>query len=241
MKAVQDAMADQRVAEIFGRAQQFELRGMDPSEIFKRVTEQLAKDQNAGLLDDNQADQARARAQENLQNQLGDQGANPAEVFKQVMDQIQQAQAAGRLDPADAATARARAQENLQAGMDNLQQEGQALAEALRTPQEKLQRELAKIGQLQAAGAIDADVAKRAEDKAREDFAETQAKQVDETIEQEKALGPTGTFSGFAVGSGAFGGNFSYEKQSLDLLKKNLEEAKKTAKNTRQRQIARAG
>jgi hypothetical protein len=241
MKAVQEAMADQRVAEIFGKAQQFELQGMAPDEIFKRVMDQLAKDQNAGIIDDNQADQGRARAQENLQNQLGQQGANPAEVFKQVMDQIQQAQAAGRLDPADAAMARARAQENLQAGMDNLRNEGQQLAEALRTPQEKLQAELAKIGQLQAAGAIDQNVAKRAEDKARADFAETQAKEVDETIEQEKALGPTGTFSGFALGSGAFGSNFSIEKQSLKKLEMIDKNGKEAVKHLKQRQIARAG
>jgi TP901 family phage tail tape measure protein len=249
MKAVQEAMADQRVAEIFGKAQQFEMQGMAPDEIFKRVMDQLAKDQNAGIIDDDQADQARAKAQENLQKQLGEQGASPAEVFKQVMDQIQQAQAAGRLDPADAAAARARAQDNLQAGMDNLRNEGRQLAAALATPQEKLQAELARIQQIRNAGGFDddaaknAEFAKRAEDKARADFAETQEKgtDIDETIEQEKALGPTGTFSGFAVGSGAFGGNFSYEKQSLKKLEMIDKNGKEAVKHLKQRQIARAG
>jgi TP901 family phage tail tape measure protein len=249
MKAVQEAMADQRVAEIFGKAQQFEMQGMAPDEIFKRVMDQLAKDQNAGIIDDDQADQARAKAQENLQKQLGEQGASPAEVFKQVMGQIQQAQAAGRLDPADAAAARARAQDNLQAGMDNLRNEGRQLAAALATPQEKLQAELARIQQIRNAGgfnddaAKNAEFAKRAEDKAREDFEDTQEKgtDIDETIEQEKALGPTGTFSGFAVGSGAFGGNFSYEKQSLKKLEMIDKNGKEAVKHLKQRQIARAG
>lgn len=173
--------------------------------------------------------------------QLGKDGLAPDEIFNRVMNQIDVDQRAGRLDVDAAKEARGRAQENLQAGMDRLRDEGRALQEALRTPQEKLQAELARIAQLQKAGAIDQNVADRAEAKAREDFAQTQAKEIDQTIEQEKALGPTGTFSGFAVGSGAFGGNFSYEKQSLDIMKKNLEEAKKTAKNTRQRMIARAG
>jgi TP901 family phage tail tape measure protein len=299
MKAVQEAMADQRVAEIFGKAQQFEMQGMDPQEVFQRVMDQLAKDQNAGLIDDNQADQARAKAQQNLekglaekgptpaevfkrtmdqiqkdlaagqitqqeanvkqqeakqqlqnpQNQQPQPGRDPAEVFKQVMNQIQQAQAAGRLDPADAAAARARAQDNLQAGMDNLRNEGRQLAAALATPQEKLQAELARIQQIRNAGgfnddaAKNAEFAKRAEDKARADFAETQEKgtDIDETIEQEKALGPTGTFSGFAVGSGAFGGNFSYEKQSLKKLEMIDKNGKEAVKHLKQRQIARAG
>jgi hypothetical protein len=174
-------------------------------------------------------------------DELGEQGVAPAEIFNRVMAQIDADQKDGRLDKGAADEARGRAQDDLQGRMDNLKQEGQALAEALRTPGEKLAAEIARINQLQAAGAIDEKTAKRAEAKAQEDFAATQAKQVDDNIEQAKALGPTGTFSGFAVGSGAFNGGQDIPKQQLLTAKAMEKRLAIIAKNTAKREVARAG
>jgi hypothetical protein len=174
-------------------------------------------------------------------DELGKQGVAPADIFKRVMAQIDADQQAGKLDAGAANEARGRAQDDLQGRIDNLRDEGRALAEALRTPGEKLAAEIARINQLQAAGAIDEKTKLRAEEKARADFAETQAKQIDTNIEQAKALGPTGTFSGFAVASGAFGGDLNYARQTAEGIKLSAKQLAIIAKNTAEKRIARFG
>lgn len=243
IKAAQEAMQDFRLNAVNLAADQLEKQGVAPDQVFDRTLKQINQDEQAGKLDADRADQARQQAQERFQGRMAEQGVNPADAFKQMMAIIQQQEQAGVLSRDDAMDARVRAQENLQAGMDNLKQEGQALAEALRTPGEKLTMELARIAKLQQVGAIDADVAKRAEDKARADFANAQEKatEVDNTLEQAKTMGPTGTFSSFAVAGGAFNGGQNYEKQTAEGVKLSVKQLAIIAKNTAERKVARAG
>jgi TP901 family phage tail tape measure protein len=244
LKALQDAEQNVRVGGIEIAADQLEQQGVTPQEVFTRTIAQVNKDEETGKLDAERADQARNQAQDRLQTRLVDQGMNPADIFREVMSQIQQAQTRGELSPEDAAIARAGAQDNLQAGMDNLRQEGQALAEALRTPGEKLNAELKRIAQLQGGGVIDEATALRAEDKAREDFSkatEDKSTELDQTMQQEKALGPTGTFSGFAVGMGALSGSMNPLKDVAKNTQLSAKQLAIIAKNTAKKEQARAG
>ncbi len=189
------------------------------------LTEQQIKDVEAlqdkkKALEDMKAAQEKAMAQRvegvfNIADQLAEGGLNPAEIFRRTMNQIGDDEKKGILGKQAADDARERARGDLQTRLDAIKEEGKRLAEAMRTPAEILADENKRIDQLQQAGAIDANVAKRAKDKAQEDFnnATKKAEDINANVEQARFNGPTGTFSSFSLMNGAFGGQVNYQKE----------------------------
>tara|TARA_R110002073_G_scaffold20209_5_gene72807 strand:- start:11635 stop:14910 length:3276 start_codon:yes stop_codon:yes gene_type:complete len=168
-------------------------------------------------------------------------GASPDAIFKAVMKQIDTDQKAGRINDDQAKDAKGRARGNLDDAMVQLRDQGRAMAEALRTPQEQLNAKLKQISNLQDRGFIDDNTALRAEDKARKEFADATAKNEEKAnqqfqgIEQEqKRVGPSATFSGFAAGIiGASGNNFERDqlKATRDVVKHTRVIAKEAKKD----------
>ncbi|GAA4465445.1 hypothetical protein [Novipirellula rosea] len=174
-------------------------------------------------------------------DELRKDGASPDAIFKAVMKQIDTDQKAGRINDDQAKDARGRARGNLDDAMGQLRDQGRAMAEALRTPQEKLGAELKRITDLQDRGFIDEKTALRAEDKARREFADATAKNEEkanqqfEGIEQEqRRVGPSATFSGFAAAIiGGSGNNFERDqlKATRDVAKHTKIIAKEAKKD----------
>jgi hypothetical protein len=179
-------------------------------------------------------------------DELREAGVAPDEVFKMVMKQIDSDQQSGKITEEQATGAKETARANLDSDMERMRQEGKALAESLRTPGEKLSNELKRISQLQDSGVIDDKTATRAEDKARNDFAEEQKRieeqsnQQTQTLDQEqKSVGPNATFSAAAASIIGNGGRF--ESESLKVQRETANNTAMMAKRAKERELARLG
>ncbi len=197
----------------------------------KKALEDEKKAQEEATRAAKEAGQLRVDSVFNKANEFRKDGASPELIFKAVMKQIDTDQKAGKIDAQQAGDARKRARGDLGNDIGNLKDQGRALAEALRSPQEKLNAELKKITDLQGRGFIDEKTALRAEDKARQQFAdetkrnEEKANDQLQGIEQEqRRVGPSATFSGFAA---AIIGNTGQSTEK-DQLKATREVAKHT-------------
>lgn len=197
----------------------------------KKAIEDAAKAQEEANRIAKEAGQGRVDAVFGKADEFRKGGMSPDEIFKKVMKQIDLDQKSGKIDGEQAGDARKRARGNLDADIVGLKDQGRALAEAMRSPQEKLNAEMKKIADLQGRGFIDEKTALRAEDKARKDFSD-ETKQNEEKANQQfkgledeqKRVGPSATFSGFAAAIIA-GPRSSNEK---DQLKATREVAKNT-------------
>ena len=177
-------------------------------------------------------------------DELANAGMAPDEVFKQVMTQIQFDEESGNIDKETAGEARDTARSNLDDRMDALKREGQALAEALRTPAEVLSSKLREISQLQDAGAIDEKTALRAEDKARTDFMRDQergmetSKEMDSRMsEEQQRTGPNATFS--AVGAMIIGAGSNPRDEELKVARETAQNTSIIAKQSKKNTTAR--
>ncbi|QDT06899.1 hypothetical protein K227x_53220 [Rubripirellula lacrimiformis] len=155
----------------------------------------------------NKASDKRADAVFKRADQMSKDGMNPADIFRKVIAQINSDEQAGRINGGDAADARDRARDNLDDRTEAIRQEGKALAESLRTPAENLRAKMADIEKFKSAGVFGDNMADRAKAKAREEFAEEEArnrkraKKVELGFEKEqKRTGPSGAFSAAAAG-----------------------------------------
>lgn len=176
--------------------------------------------------------------------QLDEAGISPGEVFKRVMAQIDKDQAEGRLGNDTADAARETARDNLDSRMDDLKQEGKALADAMRTPFEELRSKLADIAKLRDVGAIDGTTADRAVKKANMEFEEAaqrnrqQVNAVDAGLAQERArVGPSGTFS--AAAAAIIGSGGSIERESLKAQRETAKNTAEVAKQVKKNNVAR--
>jgi hypothetical protein len=154
-------------------------------------------------------------------------GMSPDEIFKRVMSQIESDEKSGLLDKETAGNARETARDNLDSQTDRIADQARMLIEAMRTPAEKLNAELAKISNLQDRGLISDETALRAEDDVRGKFKEEQER-IDK--EQERT-GPNATFSAVAatiIGAGSNPRN--EELKTLQTIAGNSTEQVKLAK-----------
>ncbi len=179
-------------------------------------------------------------------DELREAGVAPDEVFKMVMKQIDSDQQGGKITKEQATGAKETARGNLDGEMDRLKQEGQALAESLRTPGEKLSNELKRISQLQDQGVIDETTATRAEDKVRKEFSEEQARieeqanqQTEKLDQEQKPVGPNASFSGFAASIIGMGPRL--EDQQLKVSKEQLQTQRELLKQQKRDNVARFG
>lgn len=176
--------------------------------------------------------------------ELADQGMKPNEVFREIMQQIDKDEVSGRINQEDAKNARETARLNLDDRIDDMKREGQALAEALRTPAEVLSSKLKEISTLQDVGAIDERTALRAEDKARKEFMDEQqrnmekASDVNSSFESEQTrTGPTGTFS--AMAATVIGAGGGLERESLKAQQATAANTAAIAKQAKKNNVAR--
>ncbi|MEM6468281.1 MAG: phage tail tape measure protein [Planctomycetota bacterium] len=117
-------------------AEQFALRNQDVTEeqIAKIQEQQRELQRLKDLYDETQRQQdLRVEAIFGRADQLSEGGLGPADVFQRVITQINADLAAGRIDQDDARGARERAVTRRGEAVDQLNKEGQALADALRT------------------------------------------------------------------------------------------------------------
>jgi hypothetical protein len=168
-------------------------------------------------------------------NELGDAGVAPAEIFKRVMDQINADQQSGKLTPEAADDARGKARDDLDQRINDLKQQGKALADSLRTPMEEYKAETKRILDLRKGGFIDDETVKRALAEVNKKAFGTK-EGVDNAISQEKAAGPTATFSAF--GAATIGLGQAKDKKELIEIAKNTRESARLARKER---LARFG
>lgn len=166
-------------------------------------------------------------------DKLGDAGMSPAGIYKEVMGQISRDEEGGLLNKDAAGDARGRAQEDLDSRVENLKQEGKALADSLRTPFEVMKDEIKGFENLRAGGNISDETLQKAIQKSRADFDATQEKanKTDGAMDSAKLNGPTGSFSAF--GAGIIGMGQSKDKKELIEIAKNTREANKLARKER--------
>lgn len=118
-------------------------------------------------------------------SQLSEKGVGPNDLFRKVIDQIQLDLEAGRIDQDDAAQARVRARSERDLAGDQLRREAEAIAESLKSAEEKLQDEINRIQFLEKQGALDPLTADRAEKAAQKRFDDEQ-EQIAKAKEQEE-------------------------------------------------------
>lgn len=132
-----------------------------------------------------------------------------------------------------AAEAEKKASEKKAEAMDQLREEGKALADALRTPGEILSAELKNIDKLRKAGAIDDKTKGRAVADAFKRFKDAQGG-IDE---EQKRVGPSGSFSAAAGMVIAMRGVKPDKKELIEIAKNSREQVRLARKE----RIARAG
>jgi TP901 family phage tail tape measure protein len=155
--------------------------------------------------------------------ELEKKGLGAGDIFQRTMKQIDADEASGKIGSDVANDARERARSDAAGRQDALKEEGRRLMEAMRTPQEKMNAELANLARLQDAGVIDEKTALRKEDAIRAEFDEQNKKKVDDTFAtvEEKAANPafTAVSSGFAAGLlNGFGGAITKEEKLLEKI-----------------------
>ncbi|TWU39115.1 hypothetical protein Q31b_41980 [Novipirellula aureliae] len=190
----------------------------------KKVIEELAAAEK-------EASRQRADAIFTKAEEWGDKGVSPAEIYKRVNRQIDSDEKAGRINKDDAADARTRANDNLDNAMRTMEQQANAMADAMRTPLEELNARKAEIERLRGIGDFDDTKADRALSQAEADFEAARKRNQEKASEQDAAIeetmrrtGPSGTFSAFAANLvGGAVRNFEREQ---------LKASQQTAKNT---------